>query len=289
MTSISSNTAALSLLQQGSVLPGAEGQKNATDAILDIVAGQLSSSKKTAAATGAPAAAVPQATVTTSPREVGGSVSGEISRGQLSGMAAGGQVALMPNREVGAIGSVNGGTPADDGGDNAIRFATALAVKVDDLNSRFHLLKVPTREEWNKQVVEAEQYNISKGADPARVRQVAEAQMSDKGYQSTVSSYNMTNESFTSELGHAYVVDSVSLLQGWLSGGFNADTKISYNEKGEAKLEAFEFSYGNGQKISYHDDGSMSVTKADGTTAELDYRAVRVTGGNLDGRLWGEK
>ena len=102
MTSISSNTAALSLLQQGSVLPGAEGQKNATDAILDIVAGQLSSSKKTAAATGAPAAAVPQATVTASPREAGGSVSGEISRGQLSGMAAGGQVALMPNREVGA-------------------------------------------------------------------------------------------------------------------------------------------------------------------------------------------
>ena len=179
MPHISATTAALSLLQQGSLQPGAV-QRNAADAILDIVSG----ARKAAAAP-----AVLQSTATTSPREAGGSVSGEISRGQLSGMAAGGKIALMPNREVGAIGSVNGGTPADDGGDNAIRFATALIVGVDTLNTRFHLLKVPTREEWNKTVLEGEQYSLSKGQDPALARKQAEAQISDKGYEAHRSFY----------------------------------------------------------------------------------------------------
>ncbi len=157
-------------------------------------------------------------------------MSGEISRGQLSGMAAGGKIALMPNREVGAIGSVNGGTPADDGGDNAIRFATGLVVEVEALNSGFHLLKVPTREEWNKQVLEGEQYSLFKGIDPVQARQLAEARMSDKGYEAALTTYNMLNESKVSARGNAGLVQAVSLLQGWLSGGFNAETKISYDE-----------------------------------------------------------
>ena len=97
------------------------------------------------------------------------------------------------------------------------------------------------------------------------------------------------NEGYLSASAHKTVADGVALLQGWLSGGFNAETKITYDEKGEAKLEAFEFSYGNGQKISYHDNGSMSVTKADGKTVELDYRNVYQTGVSMTGRLVREK
>ncbi len=58
MPHISSPAAALSLLQQGSLQPGAV-QRNAADAILDIVSGARK------------AAAVPQSTATTSPREAG--------------------------------------------------------------------------------------------------------------------------------------------------------------------------------------------------------------------------
>ena len=258
MTTISSSSAALSILQQTSSLADPKNQ-SAADTILDIVSGRTGKVSK--AANDALDAAVKASAEAKKPREAGGTVSSELSQASLSAMDAAASYGLQ------------GGGPQIDfrpyeaTAENAKGFAEAMVGAMQSYNEQFHLVAVPTREEWTARVLAGEAYSIARGADPEATKQLTEIRMSDEGYRTRLELIDRMNKATLLQAQEAS--KGLEYVAGHLSDTFGVKAQISYNEKGEAKIGAFDIYSGSGQKmLSYDGNGGLTSYEVDGNVSK---------------------
>ncbi|HEV7308771.1 hypothetical protein [Ensifer sp.] len=252
MTTISPTHAALTILQQRT--PGVSADKNASDAILDIV------SRRTGAAHGTEAAAksVPPSSEFKAPRAVGGSVSSAISSAHMSAMASAAHLEFKP---IAAI------------VEHAEIFAGWLARDIDDYNGKFDTKKVWSREEYEAHVMAGEADRIAKGADVEAARKHTEFLLSDKLYNGYARHAELDNYWLIRNSNDA----AYNLVNGAaqrFSHSFGVEVPISYDETGRARLGSFDVHYESGAKmLSYKEDCSMTSYNRDGTVREQLARA----------------
>lgn len=250
MTSVSNSLAALTILSQASSL-ASNSTCSAADTILDIVSGRKAASSK-AVEEAAANAAKAKAAASNTPREAGGTISYEISRAASGAMSAG--VVSSFNADDPKIAF----RPYEASAENAEGFAKALLSRLHDYNAQFHLAKIPTREEWTALVLQGEADSVARGADPKFRRELAEKQISDEGYQNRVTSAVMSNDARVTQAQNAK--EAMGYLVGHVSDTFGVNVQITYDERGEASIGAFEIVAG-GQTVRYDGKGQLSVAK----------------------------
>ncbi|WP_331374034.1 hypothetical protein [Sinorhizobium chiapasense] len=255
MTVISANSAALTILTQStSLAQNASG--NAADAILDIVSGRATTNgTATDAVASATAKAKASEKVADAPRAVGGSVSSEISSATTSATSA--AVVNSFNYDDPLIAF----TPVKPSVENAEAIVRRAIGSVEVYNTRFDADNVvPTREEYNAKYAQWGADRIANGEDAEKVDREVKYFTSDALYQKEAAYSAMQIE-------RTYRAEQfVSSASDRLSEIFGSSLKLTYNEKGEAKIEPFEIYSKSGQKmLSYGEDGSLTTYNEDGS------------------------
>jgi hypothetical protein len=243
MTTIANSNAALTILSQTSVA-ALKTDESAVDKIMSIVHGTSQNNDANPS----------------QPREVGGTVSSEISKAQMGAMSA-----------VGAA-TVNGlsyddpliaFTPIQASTGNAQAFVGKLARALMDYNAQFDLVKVPAREEYlaQKDVWLASQ--TATGVNEKQIRIGLELNFGEGGYERHVERINVRNDM---TLSRAKVESGIANLTILLKQVFGTDVSISKDQDGRLTLGALDISYDNGQKqLSYSTDGILSTFNRDGS------------------------
>lgn len=250
MTSISGNSAALSILTQASTLPA--GNKSAADNILDIVSGGSTGATDKAeearlaklAAQKAKIAALDQ------PREAGGTVSSEISAGWTSATSQ-------------IVESVVYKPPAATL-QHAEIFTGLLLHAIADYNGKFNQQIIPSREEvaGMKDAWLAEQY--ARGSSDKVIKAGLEWNFGEGGYERNVAS--MINQNAAKVSISARAEDLLAATQDRIRETFGINVEVTYDDVGKASLKSFDINYANGQKmLSYTADGGVATYNSDGT------------------------
>ncbi len=257
MTAISASSAALAILQQDSTqIQGtcaADKILSLAFGLSDTVVGEAAKAK---AAREAKLAEQKEriTALDEAPREAGGSVSSEISAGTISSM---GRIAA-------------GTTLAQATGDweataaKAENMVTVFANTISDYNGKFHLLEIPTEEEFFKSVEGERLAKIAKGADAKTANAVAEKWNTQDAYQFRTRALSAVNGGlvFNSEKSELRITNGQSRIQ----GAFGMQYDITYDDKGQAQIGAFDIANSAGQKIlSYGVDGSLTTYNEDGS------------------------
>ncbi|MEA3534492.1 hypothetical protein [Rhizobium sp. CC-YZS058] len=264
MTTIASNVA-LTLLAQPSPLLAAPllasssaggDARSAADTILAIVSAAASAGEKPADAAPAPTA-----------RAVGGTVSSELSKPQLSAMAAAGSMVTTYD----PIAAANGFTPIKASVENAEAFIRGTSYGIDDYNRGLEPdEQAPTREEYFAQYAAWGAKRLADGEDPVMVKRDLDYFATEEQFQSAREWVEVRNSSRhkLAELGHDLLVAG----QERIAEVFGVKLPISFDEHGRASIGSFELRYGNGNLMlqydpkaglkTYHEDGTLRSSYA---------------------------
>ena len=283
MTSINStrnNSVALSLLQRTQVSPlSGNKSQNAANTILDTLSGKIANIRSLAA-TAQKAKDAIQAAKTPHNAETEGTFlsawkSAMASVGAAEVCAGGTSIAPAEENEASTAIAFK---PLGPSLDNAVAFTGGLVRQIIRYNAQFHLMEVPTREEWTASVLEAEAYRISRGQNPDEAKARTEFALSDQGYQNRVIATEGTNQAMLSNAKDA--PEAINNAKDHLSGVFGVKVQIDYDDNGEMKLGYFNLCYANGQTmLSYGEDGSMTTYNQDGNVLEtLSHKQVATLG-----------
>lgn len=258
MTTIASNVA-LTLLAQPSPLlaapllasSSAGGARSAADTILAIVSAAASAGEKPADAAPAPTA-----------RAVGGTVSSELSKPQLSAMAAAGSMVTTYD----PIAAANGFTPIKASVENAEAFIRHLAAQVEQFNDGLEPdLVPPTRDEYNATYQKWAEKRIAAGEDAEAVAKDVSYFTSDEYYSDLVDGTKSRN--LFRKTAASYAVSAIETSQSLLAAVFNQKDIIERDGNGRISLKNMTIRYGNGNTMivfdnkdgltTFNEDGSI--------------------------------
>ena len=264
MTTIASNVA-LTLLAQPSPLlaapllasSSAGGARSAADTILAIVSAAASAGEKPADAAPAPTA-----------RAVGGTVSSELSKPQLSAMAAAGS---MVTSETTIDPAVYRFDPIKASVENAEAFIRKVSWGIDQFNDGLRPDdEIPDRQSFNQVYIRWGEIRIAKGDDPEKVKKAVADFSSDKAYQDKVDAIKFWNSKRKELAADAMEgIDNMKRLVSEVFGGTldvvkNADGRLSLaNITIQGKDGAIILKYDSKDGLkTFHGDGSVRTQYA---------------------------